>query len=204
MTLKSSLYQAIAPVNRGLQVNPDQVKAIFAAVVRLEEQNPHPQPNQCPELLTGDWRLLFTTSQGLLGFERVPTVKLGQIYQCIRAEQGTIYNVAEFASLGVFQGLVSVCARFEIVSPVRVKVNFERAIAGLQPLLGYENVQQFIAVLDSGRRLAGLDLKIGDREQRGWLETTYLDQDLRIGRGNEGSLFILQRQRSLSFEGGRV
>ncbi|MDX1977976.1 MAG: PAP/fibrillin family protein [Pseudanabaenaceae cyanobacterium bins.68] len=199
MTLKSSLYQAIAPVKRGLQASPQQITAIFAAVVRLEEQNPHPQPNQVPDLLSGDWQLLFTTSQGLLGFDRIPTVKLGQIYQCIRADQSRIYNVAELESLGILKGLVSVTARFEVVSPQRLKVNFDRAIAGLQPLLGYRDVEQFIQVINSDKRLAGLDLKIGDREQRGWLETTYLDQDLRIGRGNAGSLFILQRQRSLSF-----
>ncbi|MFM7384513.1 MAG: PAP/fibrillin family protein, partial [Microcystaceae cyanobacterium] len=31
----------------------------------------------------------------------------------------------------------------------------------------------------------------------GWLETTYLDNDLRIGRGNEGSVFILARSSPL-------
>jgi hypothetical protein len=30
----------------------------------------------------------------------------------------------------------------------------------------------------------------------GWLETTYLDSDLRIGRGNKGSMFVLTRDRT--------
>lgn len=31
----------------------------------------------------------------------------------------------------------------------------------------------------------------------GWLETTYLSDDMRIGRGNKGSLFILTRERDV-------
>lgn len=33
----------------------------------------------------------------------------------------------------------------------------------------------------------------GGEKAGGWLETTYLDKDMRIGRGNRGSLFILTR-----------
>ena len=29
----------------------------------------------------------------------------------------------------------------------------------------------------------------------GWLETTFLDSDMRIGRGNKGTLFVLTRDR---------
>jgi hypothetical protein len=38
-----------------------------------------------------------------------------------------------------------------------------------------------------------IDFQIKREDQKGWLETTYLDQDLRIGRGNEGNLFVLKR-----------
>ncbi|NEP29276.1 PAP/fibrillin family protein, partial [Moorena sp. SIO3I6] len=30
--------------------------------------------------------------------------------------------------------------------------------------------------------------------QQGWLEITYLDDDLRIGRGNQGSVFVLTKK----------
>jgi hypothetical protein len=32
-------------------------------------------------------------------------------------------------------------------------------------------------------------------QDNGWLETTYIDTDLRIGRGNKGTMFILTRER---------
>lgn len=34
----------------------------------------------------------------------------------------------------------------------------------------------------------------GGIKDNGWLETTYLDDEMRIGRGNKGSLFILTRK----------
>jgi len=41
--------------------------------------------------------------------------------------------------------------------------------------------------------LMAVDFPITSTNQKGWLETTYLDENLRIGRGNEGSLFILAK-----------
>jgi hypothetical protein len=37
----------------------------------------------------------------------------------------------------------------------------------------------------------GVDFSINADRQSGWLEVTYLDDDLRISRGNQGNLFIL-------------
>jgi hypothetical protein len=32
-----------------------------------------------------------------------------------------------------------------------------------------------------------------NKNPQGWLEITYLDENLRISRGNEGNVFILER-----------
>ena len=46
--------------------------------------------------------------------------------------------------------------------------------------------------------LFALRLKLnGGMKAGGWLETTYLDNDIRIGRGNRGSLFILARDNTI-------
>ena len=192
-TRKANLFEAIAPVNRGLQMTEDQRKAIFSAVAYLEELNPNPAPNQTPELLDGNWLLLFTTSKGLLGIDRFPLYKLGNIYQCLRVAEGKIFNVAEIKGLPLLSGLVSVCAGFTVVSDRRVKVNFERLVAGSQTMVGYRDVNSFIDTLQSPKKLLAIDFQIKREDQKGWLETTYLDRDLRIGRGNEGSLFVLRR-----------
>ena len=41
---------------------------------------------------------------------------------------------------------------------------------------------------------------LGD-EAKGWLDTTYLGEDVRISRGNKGTTFVLVRERSEE-EGG--
>lgn len=192
-TRKANLLNAIAPVNRGLKMTENQRKAIFSAVAYLEELNPTPEPTQTPELLDGNWLLLFTTSQELLGIDRFPLYRLGNIYQCLRVAEGKIFNVAEIKGLPLLSGLVSVCANFVVVNEKRVKVNFERLVAGSQTLVGYQDVNSFIDTLRSPQKLLAIDLQIKREDQKGWLETTYLDQDLRIGRGNEGNLFVLRK-----------
>jgi hypothetical protein len=192
-TRKANLINAIAPVNRGLQLSENQRKAIFSAVAYLEELNPNSSPNATPELLEGNWLLLFTTSQELLGIDRFPLYKLGNIYQCLRVAEGKIFNVAEIKGLPLLSGIVSVCANFTVVDEKRVKVNFERLVAGSQNLIGYRNVDSFIDTLRSPKKLFAIDFQIKREDQKGWLETTYLDQDLRIGRGNEGNLFVLRK-----------
>jgi hypothetical protein len=193
ITRKANLLKAIAPVNRGLQMSDNQRKDIFAAIAYLEEVNPNPTPNRTPKLLDGNWLLLFTTSQELLGIDKFPLYKLGEIYQCLRVSDAKIFNVAKVQGLPLLGGLVSVCASFTVVSDQRVKVNFERLVAGSQTLAGYKNIDSFIERLRSPKKLLAIDAQIKRTDQKGWLETTYIDQDLRIGRGNEGNVFVLRR-----------
>ena len=47
-------------------------------------------------------------------------------------------------------------------------------------------------VLDLGF-LFNLQALVAGTDENGWLETTYLSDRVRIGRGNKGSLFVLTR-----------
>lgn len=190
---KSTLLEAIAGKNRGLLATETDQQAIMAAIAQLEDRNPTPNPVTALDKLDGDWRLLYTTSRGLLRFDQLPLLKLGQIYQCVRAATTQLYNIAELYGVPFLEGLVSVAARFEPLSERRVKVNFERSVIGLQRLVNYRSPATFIQDMESGRKFPAIDLNIGNREQRGWLDITYLDDDLRIGRGNEGNVFVLTK-----------
>jgi hypothetical protein len=188
---KAELLQAIAGKNRGLLATEADKTAIIAAVTRLEDRNPNPRPLEATDLLEGNWRLLYTTSNSLLNFGRFPPLPLGQIYQCIRTSTSKIYNIAEVAELPFLEGLVSVSARFEPVSERRVDVKFERSIVGLRRLIGYQSPSDLIGQIETGKKFPALDFSISN--QQGWLEITYLDNDLRIGRGNEGNVFVLTK-----------
>jgi len=192
---KAELLDTIAGKNRGILANPTDRQAIQAAIARLEDLNPNPDPLSVPDKLEGNWRLLYTTSNDLLRLDQLPFCKLGQIYQYIQLEGDRIYNVAEVKGLPYLDGVVSVAARFEPVSKQRVNVRFERSVVGLQSLLSYQSPNQFIETLQTGNKLRALDFSIDPTNQKGWLDITYLDDDLRIGRGNVGSLFVLTRAK---------
>ncbi|HEY9904992.1 MAG TPA: PAP/fibrillin family protein [Candidatus Sericytochromatia bacterium] len=194
MVSKAELLEAIAGTNRGLLATETDKIAILSAVSRLEDRNPTPLPLEATDLLEGNWRLLYTTSNGLLNLGRFPVLQLGQIYQCVRTATTKIYNIAEISGLPYLESLVSVSARFEPVSDRRVNVKFERSISGLQRLIGYQSPSNFIQQIESGKKFPAIDFGIESRDQQGWLDITYLDNDLRIGRGNEGSVFVLTKR----------
>jgi hypothetical protein len=202
MLKKTQLLEAIAGKNRGLLATEVDQRAILSALAQLEDYNPNPRPLEVPHLLEGDWRLLYTSSKALLNLDKFPFLELGQIYQCIRLEGTRIYNIAELSGLPYLETLVSVAAKFTPVSDFsgtvrRVEVQFERSIIGLQRSLGYQSPGDFIRNLEMGKKFTPLDftldITIPSREQQGWLDITYLDEDLRLGRGNEGSVFVLTK-----------
>ena len=190
---KAELLEAIAGTNRGLMATQQDKQAILMAIAQLEDRNPTPRPIEAGELLDGNWRLIYTTSKGLLNIDQLPLLKLGQIYQYIRVKTQSVYNIAEVYGLPYLEGLVSVAASFEPLSERRVQVKFERSILGLQRLMSYQSPDDFIQQIESGAKFRAIDFGIDSRNQQGWLDITYLDQDLRIGRGNEGSVFVLTK-----------
>ncbi|KAM3093270.1 PAP/fibrillin family protein [Phormidesmis sp. 146-35] len=190
---KAALLETIAGKNRGLLATDSQKQAILAAIAQLEDRNPTPRPIEALDLLDGDWRLIYTTSRGILSIDQVPFLKLGQVYQSIRAPEAKLYNIAELIGLPFVETIVSIGARFKPVSERRVDVKFERSVIGLQRLIGYQTPDRFIEQLESGQKLAAIDFSVENRDQQGWLDITYLDEDLRIGRGNEGSVFVLTK-----------
>lgn len=192
MVTKAALLDTIAGTNRGLLATETQKQAILAAIASLEDFNPNPRPLEASYLLEGDWRLLYTTSKALLNLDRFPFCKLGQIYQSIRVATTSVYNIAEIYGLPSLEGLVSVAAEFEPISERRVQVKFKRSIIGLQKLMDYNSPANFIQQIESGQKFTALDFPINS-DQQGWLDITYIDNNLRIGRGNEGSVFVLSK-----------
>lgn len=190
---KTTLLEVIAGKNLGSNATETDKQNILSAIANLEDFNPTPRPLEATDLLNGNWRLLYTTSSELLNLNRIPLTNLSNIYQCIRVKDKSIYNIAEISGLPFLEGLFSVAAKFEPVSSKRVEVKFERSIIGLQRLIDYKYPSGFIEEIESGKKFFAIDFPITSSEQQGWLETTYLDEDLRIGRGNQGSVFVLTK-----------
>jgi PAP_fibrillin len=194
---KAKLLDTIAGKNRGILATEIDRQAILAAITELELCNPHPRPLATAiDLLAGNWRLLYTSSQSLLGIDKFPLVTLGTISQCIRPTTSAVYNIAEVNSLlPGLNGLVAIAAKFTAVSEARVNVQFNRSVISLQRLIDYSDPDRLIAEIENGRKFTAIDLPINRPTDKApaWLEVTYLDDNLRISRGNEGSVFVLTK-----------
>ncbi len=66
-------------------------------------------------------------------------------------------------------------------------------IIGLQRLIGYNSPESFIQQIEVGKKLTAIDFPLNSDKPQGWLDITYIDNNLRIGRGNKGSVFVLTK-----------
>jgi hypothetical protein len=202
MNAKNELLSAIAPLTYPIQsrsekkISDNEKVKILSAVEQLEDQNPHPQPFKNPQLLQGNWRLLYTSSKSLLGLNNIPLLEVDTIFQSISVNPQQVYNIAEIKGLPFLDSVIIAIAKWEQVDQKRISVKFNRTIIGLKNLLNYQSPQQFITKIHNNQKFYPFDISINknfNTSSNGWLEITYLDQDLRISRGNQGSIFILSK-----------
>jgi hypothetical protein len=202
MSGKAELLKLLTNKNLGIAATADQKATIGLAIAQLEASNPTLRPLEATTMLEGDWQLLYTTSRELLGLDRIPFINVGAIYQCIRTADAKIYNIAEVVGIPFLAGIISVVADFKPLSERRVEVQFTRAIWGAQRFIDYESPDRFIREIESGAKFKAIDFPIpartkpnadGTPAQNGWLDVTYLDDDLRVGRGSQDSVFVLKR-----------
>ena len=148
-------------VRRGAGASAGQREAIEAAAQACEALNPTPRPLES-SLLSGRWRLVYTTSDSILGKSRPFFLRpRGPIFQTIDAERLRLKNQEGWPTR------TAVLADLEPRPPSAVGVQFRTfLLGGLLPVPAPERA-------------------------RGALDTTFLDADLRIGRGDKGNLFVL-------------
>ncbi|MQL94675.1 hypothetical protein Taro_027341 [Colocasia esculenta] len=219
--LKRCLVDTFYGTEYGLKASAEIRAEVVELVGQLEAENPTPAPVEAPELLDGNWVLLYTAFSELLPLIAVgttPLLKVKKITQEIDTKSSTIINsitlASPFASFSF-----SASASFEVRSPSRIQVRFKEGTFNppvipssvdlpanvdvfgqkidLSPLQQTLNpVQEAVASI--AHAISGQPpLKVaipGDRTAS-WLITTYLDKDLRISRG-DGGLFVLAKEGS--------
>ncbi|KAG0550098.1 hypothetical protein BDA96_01G310500 [Sorghum bicolor] len=220
--LKRCLVDTVYGSDLGFRASTEVRGEVVELVTQLEAANPTTAPVETPDLLDGNWILIYTAYSELLPIlaaGATPLVKVKQISQEIDSKSMTIVNASTlttpFASFSF-----SATASFEVQSPSRIEVQFKEGsfqppvisssvdlpqqidIFGQKISLG--PVQQALNPLQQAfASIAGSisgqpPLKVpipGNNRARSWLLTTYLDKDLRISRG-DGGLFILAKEGS--------
>ncbi|KAI3435955.1 hypothetical protein D9Q98_002013 [Chlorella vulgaris] len=221
--LKMALLDSFWGTERGLAASSDSRAEINELITQLEARNPTPEPNEAAAALGGTWRLSYTSNSelmALLALARLPLVSVGDITQIIDPLAQTVENRVELQGPGSKTAL-SATASFEVRSPKLLQISFEEGrvatptlLADLQlpstlDLMGQQvDLSPLQAVLQpvegplrsavdslSGllRQVPDLRIPVNNVQASSWLLTTYLDDSLRITRGDGGSVFVLVR-----------
>uniref|UniRef100_A0A2P2JTI8 Uncharacterized protein MANES_17G014600 n=1 Tax=Rhizophora mucronata TaxID=61149 RepID=A0A2P2JTI8_RHIMU len=219
--LKRCLVDTVYGTDFGFRASPEVRAEVSELVNQLEAANPTRAPVDAKDLLDGNWVLLYTAFSELLPLLAVgtlPLLKIEKITQGINISNASIVNMITFSSPFATSSF-SATATFEVRSPSRVQVEFKEGTLPPPEIkssielpenvnlfgqnISLSPVQQALnplqeAVANISRTISGQSpLKVpipGDRS-RSWLLITYLDEDLRISRG-DGGLFVLARQGS--------
>lgn len=220
--LKQQLIDSLYGTQRGLRASSDTRAEVVELITQLEARNPTPAPTEALTLLNGKWILAYTSYSELyplLAAGNLPLVKVGEISQTIDALAFMVENSVSFEG-PLTTTSFSTSASFEVRSPKRVQIKFEEGVIGtpkltdslevpssvdvmgqkidLTPIRGLlEPLQN--AAISVARTISGqppLKFPIQADRAQSWLLTTYLDEDIRISRGDGGSVFVLLREGS--------
>lgn len=165
----------------------------------LESLNPFPNPLQfTPQLLNGIWQLHYSTAREIRSLNKLPLgFQLRRVYQIINVQDVSFFNIAFVEhNSKLINGYVKVTASFapkvepnQILPTNTINVNFEKRYVSIKKIAGIKTpmldpIKEFDARNPQGRIPS--------------LTITYIDNDLRIGRGGDGSLFILSKQEKMT------
>ncbi|WP_413200660.1 PAP/fibrillin family protein [Nostoc piscinale] len=174
-----------------LQLDKTTAAEIEQLTTELESVNPYPHPLvSAISLLDGAWQLQYSTAREIRSLASLPLgLKVGRVYQVIDVGNKRFFNLAQVKhALGLVSGYVRVTANFEPVADKRINVYFDKRYLSVEKIIGINTPQlnpfKVIPANNPAGRVATLDI-------------TYLDETLRIGRGGDGSLFILTKSEHL-------
>ncbi|KAL2632426.1 hypothetical protein R1flu_017112 [Riccia fluitans] len=184
--VKSAIFQSLEGLNRGIfGVSAAKKKEIEDLLSNLESMNPAPRPTDDLTIVKGEWRLLYSTIS-ILGVKRTKLglrdfIQLGDFLQIIDVDQNVAINRIAFnvAGIGMLKGALTIEATYTVTSPTRVDIKY--STSDIAP-------KQLFSLFQKN-----YDLLLSIFNPEGWLEITYVDDSLRIGRDDKGNIFLVER-----------
>lgn len=185
--IKEALYEALDGINRGIFGTTSAKKAeILGLAELLESRNPTPNPtDNLVDKVHGTWKLVYSTIS-ILGVKRTKLglrdfITLGDFLQTVDVAKEKAVNVIKFNARGfkMLNGQLTIEASYKIASKTRVDITLVNSTVTPDQLmkLFQKNYDLLLAIFNPS----------------GWLDITYVDESMRIGRDDKGNIFILER-----------
>ena len=169
-SLKNEILSLANKTERGLLETEEEKTKMRKLFEKLEALNPTKSTLASP-LLNAVWDLKYTTSSGILG-RGEKNRPVGKILQTINAEKLTAENSETIKYANFLQVPRKVTAELNPISPSEVQVQFKWFQVG--PV--WLPAPSFM---------------------KGSLDITYLDEDMRLSRGDKGNIFVLTKEKPL-------
>lgn len=121
--------------------------------------------------------------------------------QKIDVDDERIENIAEFKVAGTWRGKLVIDGRV-VLGEMREEEKDDAAAAALKAYVTFSS----FSLSWEGERILSVPVDrlfelIGKGPPEGWLQTTYMDDEIRVGRGDKGSVFVAKRIRTTEKQG---
>ena len=204
--VKKELRLLAARGDRGLKASAAEMERLNVLTQKLEASFSSDETPTSSPLLLGEWRLDFTDAADVLTLGVIPGafLELGDIYQNIEmgsdATEFDVANIIELKPRGSAllrgaglqtSGTYAVKAACRKLDGRRVSLVF--SAGEFQPLASFFGRETGLPPVVLGLPSAIVDALRGLIGERVFLETTYLDRDIRVARGPSRELYVLSK-----------
>ena len=183
--LKAALFVELADTQRGLKADKGKRRKIEQILRALEAKNPTRSPLKSP-LMNGRWALQYTTELNAVGKNRPGFLRpQGAIYQTVDVFSQTVLNEQTYSPLPFVSFKSRNVSELDAQTESRAKVKKqEYMFAGLKLKAPPKT---------PGRQIADWEMEASGLGSMAWMDTTFVDNDLRISRTQAGAVFVFSR-----------
>lgn len=218
---KAELLEAISFTNNGKDATPEKQLEVLEKVRSIEIKSP-PSPNLLSdpkeaEILDGPWYLHYTSPSDPSLIDAGESDQFPDAWKAqgaedkITTQQSGYKGSVNAAGIKVDTSNRTPLQTIDVGNMLvtnTIDLDFGRVVVG-GPFRPSDNISNRVVVSFKQCDItlnSGFNLNLGflfsilslfrGTEESGWLETTYVDSTMRIGRGNKGTMFVLTRSES--------